>query len=143
MHISKTTILLLLLGLLLVLPALAAADVAVIVNPANTNQVDEQFIQKAFLGSVGRWPSRANVVLVELPETSADTIHFYTKMLRKSPAAVRDIWAANYFTGKASPPKQGATDDDVKRQVAANKNAIGFINSNSVDGSVKVIYTVR
>ncbi len=143
MNISKTNFLLLLLGLLLVLPALATADTAVIVNSANTNQVDEQFIQKAFLGSVGRWPSRANIVLVELPETSPETIHFYNKILHKSPTAVRDIWAANYFTGKASPPKQGATDDEVKRLVAANKNAIGFINSGSVDGSVKVIYTVK
>jgi ABC-type phosphate transport system substrate-binding protein len=143
MIIFRPTILLLLVGLLLVLPALAMADTAVIVNSANTNQVDEQFIQKAFLGSVGRWPSRANIVLVELPETNPETINFYNKLLHKSPAAVRDIWAANYFTGKASPPKQGASDDEVKRQVAANKNAIGFIHAGSVDGTVRVILTLR
>jgi ABC-type phosphate transport system substrate-binding protein len=143
MNISKFNSLLLLIALLLVLPAMAVADTAVIVNPANTNQVDEQFIQKAFLGSVGRWPSRANIVLVELPESSSETIHFYAKLLHKSPAVVRDIWAANYFTGKASPPKQGANDDEVKRLVAANKHAIGFIHSGSVDGTVKVIYSVK
>lgn len=132
-----------LVAMLLLLPALALADVAVIVHKDNPNKVDEQFIQKAFLGSVGRWPSRNNIVLVELPESSPETVFFCNKMLRKSPAAVRDIWAANYFTGKASPPKQGANDDEVKRLVAANKNTIGFINADSVDGTVKVIFTVK
>ena len=136
-------LIIILLGLLLLFPVLAQADTAVIVHRDNNNPIDEAFIQKAFLGAVGRWPSRGNIVVVELPENSPETKNIYNRLLHRTPAAVRDIWAANYFTGKASPPKQGATDEEVRRLVAGNKNAIGYINAGAVDSSVKVVHTIR
>ncbi len=43
------------------------------------------------------------------------------------------------FTGKALPPKVGVSEEDVKKAVAANKNAIGYIQMHNVDDSVKVV----
>jgi len=132
-----------LLVVLLAMPAVASADVAIIVNRDNANPVDEQFAAKAFLGNVARWPSRGPVKVVELPDDNPSSVALFAKLLRKSPAAVRDIWAANYFTGKSSPPKEAASDAEVKRLVAADKNAIGYINAAAVDSSVKAVLTIK
>ena len=49
------------------------------------------------------------------------------------------IWAKNTFTGRALPPKVIDGDDAVKKAVAGNKDAIGYIGKSSADGTVKVI----
>jgi ABC-type phosphate transport system substrate-binding protein len=47
------------------------------------------------------------------------------------------------FSGKATPPKELLSSSaDVKKFVAANPDAIGYIEKSAVDGSVKVVLTV-
>jgi ABC-type phosphate transport system substrate-binding protein len=135
--------LLLLLAIFLALPALAAADVAIIVNKDNPNPVTEQFAQKAFLGSVARWPSRAGITVVDLPEQHPATQLLYARLLHKTTSEVRDIWGQNYFTGRSAMPKEVPSDAEAKRLVAGNKNAIGYIDAGAVDSSVKVVLTIR
>ena len=132
-----------LLAIVLALPALAAADVAIIVNKENSNPVNEQFAQKAFVGSVARWPSRAGITVVDLPESHPATQLLYARLLRKTAAEVRDIWGQNYFTGRSGMPKEAPSDAEAKRIVAGNKNAIGYIDATAVDSSVKVVLTIR
>lgn len=140
---TNTFIFILMLAVSLALPNAVCADVAIIVNKANSNPVDSQFASKAFLGSATRWPSRKPVKVLELPEENQATLQLYSKLLHKTPAAVRDIWAASYFTGKALPPKQVANDAEMKKIVAAEQNAIGFIDAGSVDDTVKAVLTIK
>jgi ABC-type phosphate transport system substrate-binding protein len=46
------------------------------------------------------------------------------------------------FSGKATPPKELGSAAEVKKFVAANPDAIGYIEKSAVDGSVKVVLTV-
>jgi hypothetical protein len=43
------------------------------------------------------------------------------------------------FSGKALPPKQMGSDDEMKKFVASNKGAIGYIKASSLDDSVKAV----
>jgi ABC-type phosphate transport system substrate-binding protein len=127
--------------LLLVQTALAG-DLVVIVNKENNNNIDRALIQKIYLGTATRWPAGGVVSLLDLPDDSPAAAQFASKVLGKSVGTVKDIWAQNLFTGKATPPKVHGSEDTIRKIVARNKNAIGYIKASSVDNSVKVVLTV-
>ena len=49
------------------------------------------------------------------------------------------VWSQMMFSGQSLPPKQVASDDEMKKMVSANVNAIGYIKASSLDDSVKVV----
>jgi ABC-type phosphate transport system substrate-binding protein len=47
------------------------------------------------------------------------------------------------FTGKATPPKALPSSADVVKAVAADPNAIGYVEKAAVDDTVKVVLEVK
>jgi ABC-type phosphate transport system substrate-binding protein len=117
-------------------PALCA-DYVVIVNKGNDNTVDKSLVARLYLGETKSWPGGGSVALIDLPEDNPARAGFDNEVVGKSPASLKSLWAQNVFTGKALPPKVMQGDDDVKKAVAANRNAIGYIKPASLDDSVK------
>jgi ABC-type phosphate transport system substrate-binding protein len=115
----------------------ASAETVVIVNKANpaTRMFSEQASQ-FFLGK------SAMFTPVDQPESSPIRADFYHKVADKDPAQVKAIWSKLVFTGKATPPKEYASNAEVKKAVAADPKAIGYIDKSAVDDSVKVILTL-
>ncbi|HEU4604410.1 MAG TPA: hypothetical protein VFS24_20715 [Steroidobacteraceae bacterium] len=115
---------------------LASADVVVVVNPSNpvasmtADQVADYFLGK----STALQP-------IDLPESSATRTQFYQKVTGKDAAQVKAVWTRLIFTGKATPPKEVSSSADVKKTVAGNDKAIGYIEKSAVDNSVKVVFT--
>lgn len=120
-----------------------AADIAVIMNNGNTNDVNKTMIQKIYSGEMPAWPAGGGVAAFDLPEDSSDRATFTTALLGKSVSSVKALWAAKMFSGRATPPKVLGSDEDVKRAVSGNKNAIGYIKASSVDSSVKSVFTLH
>jgi ABC-type phosphate transport system substrate-binding protein len=52
---------------------------------------------------------------------------------------VKTTWAKLSFSGKGTPPKVLDGDDAVKKFLAANPNAIGYVEKSKVDASVKAV----
>lgn len=118
----------------------AASDVVVIGHKDNAaTDVDKTFIAKAFSGDARSWPGGGSVMLIDQAEDSPARASFYGKVVGKSAANVKALWAQLVFSGKAVPPKVIDGDAEVKKAVAANKNAIGYISAGAVDDSVKVL----
>ena len=115
----------------------ASAEVVVIVSPKNpaTRMFSEQASQ-FFLGKSNLFTP------VDLPESSAVRAEFYKKVADKDTAQVRALWSKLVFTGKATAPKEYASAAEVKKAVAADPKAIGYIEKSAVDESVKVILTL-
>jgi ABC-type phosphate transport system substrate-binding protein len=68
---------------------------------------------------------------------------FYTKVAGKDEAQVKAIWSKLVFTGKAKPPNQLATSAEVVKAVAADPDAVGYIDRTALDPSVKVVYEIK
>jgi ABC-type phosphate transport system substrate-binding protein len=119
------------------LPA-AAEEIAVIVSPQNpaTKMHTEQAAQ-FFLGKSSMFTP------VDLPENSAVRAEFYKKVTDKDASQVKAIWSKLVFTGKATMPKEYRTAAEVKKAVASDPNAIGYIEKSAVDGTVKAILIVQ
>jgi ABC-type phosphate transport system substrate-binding protein len=114
----------------------AYADVVVVVSAkSSTTTMTSDEISQIYLGK-----SKAMKPI----ETAGSPIRtqFYSKVAGKDEAQVKAIWSKLVFTGKATAPKELATSADVVKAVAADPNAIGYIDKSAVDSSVKVVYTV-
>jgi ABC-type phosphate transport system substrate-binding protein len=118
----------------------AFAQVAVVVSPKSTvTTLTADQVSGIFLGKTNTLPSGATAVMVDLPESSATRELFYTKVTGKSGAQVKAAWSRLIFSGKATPPKELSSAADVKKFVAGNPDAIGYIEKSAVDGTVKVV----
>ena len=116
-----------------------AADVVVIGNKDNPNAADKTFIARAFSGDARNWPEGGQVILIDQAEDNPLRGAFYTAVVGKSAANIKAMWAQQVFSGKGLPPKVIDGDAEVKKAVAAQRNAIGYIKPSSVDDSVKVL----
>ena len=119
--------------------AAMAADYAVIVNKANASSVDKDTVAKIYTGHMKEWSGGTAVAPVDLPDDSPVRASFSSDVLGKTVSNIKALWAQAMFSGKAVPPKQVGSDDEVKKFVAANAGAIGYIKPASVDDSVKAV----
>jgi len=124
------------LGLLLMQSALA--DIAVVASAdSSAGSLSAKDVKKIFLGK------KNTMVPVDQKEGSAIRNDFYSKVANKDQAKMKAYWSKMLFSGKATPPDNVEGDDAVKAWLAKNKNGIGYIDSGSVDGSVKVLFTAK
>jgi len=121
----------------LVFAALAATDIraediVVIVNPA-AKAISKDQIADLYLGRSGG--------LTPIDQTAGSAIYaqFYKQATGRDVAQVKAIWSRILFTGRGLPPKQLPDSAAVKQAIAANPNAVGYIEKSAVDASVKVV----
>jgi len=119
----------------------SAAQVVVIVNPKAADSPSAEQVAALYLGKSGSLPGGIRQAL-DLPDASPLREPFYTKATGKNAAQVKAIWARLAFSGKATPPKELPSAAQVKKHVAANADAIGYIDKASLDGSVKAVLTL-
>jgi ABC-type phosphate transport system substrate-binding protein len=120
--------------------ALASADVVAVVsaNSAIQSLTSDQ-LADIFLGRVSRFPNGLLAVPIDLRDGSPERDRFYARITGKTPAQVKAYWSKIIFTGRGQPPKAVASDLDVKKFVAANVGAIGYIDAALLDDSVRAL----
>jgi ABC-type phosphate transport system substrate-binding protein len=120
----------------------AFAQVAVVVNPKSplASMTADQ-VSGIFLGKSNTLPSGTTAMPIDLSDSVATREIFYTKVAGKSTAQVKAAWSRLVFSGKATPPKELASSAEVKKFVASNPDAIGYIEKSAVDSSVKVVFS--
>lgn len=96
-----------------------------------------------FMGKATSFPGGGVATPLDQPESSPLRDEFYTKVTGKSASQAKSYWSKLSFTGKGAPPKEGQSNDDVKKQIAENPHLVGYIDKSAVDGSVKVLFTVQ
>lgn len=117
----------------------AYAEYVVVVNPGNTSSIGNKDIENLFLGKTKSFPDSSPASPVNQEDTSPIRTAFDTSILGKTGAQMKSYWAKLVFTGKAVPLKELPSDADVIKAVASDPAAIGYVDSKSVDGSVKVV----
>jgi ABC-type phosphate transport system substrate-binding protein len=121
----------------------AQAELAVITNPKNAaSSLTSDQVADIYLGKNIAFPDGTAATPADQVEGSAVRGEFYTKATGRSEAQVKAAWARLTFTGKGIPPKEFKSDADMKAFVAANPNAIGYIDKGAVDGSIKVVLSL-
>lgn len=109
-----------------------AANLVVIGHPSAAALTKDQ-VSDVYLGK-----SQA-LTPIDQPESSATYADFYQKAAGRDVSQVKSTWSRIVFSGKGQPPKQMPDAAAVKKAVAADPKAIGYIEKSAVDGSVKVL----
>jgi ABC-type phosphate transport system substrate-binding protein len=129
--------------LLLAMSAFAAdarAEVVVIVSAKSpvTSLTAEQ-TARIFLGKTSEFPDDRDAEPIDQPVGSAIRDEFYAKVVHKNSSQLAAYWAKIIFTGDGHPPEILDGNTAVRRAVAKNPNAIGYIDKSAVKRSVRVI----
>ena len=118
----------------------AHAEVVVIVSSKSdiTSLTPEQ-TARIFLGKVSRFPGDGDAIPIDQAEGSAIRDEFYSKIVRKNPTQLAAYWAKIIFTGDGRPPETLDSNLAIRKAVASNPNAIGYIEKSAVNKSVRVV----
>jgi ABC-type phosphate transport system substrate-binding protein len=120
------------------LPAEARAQIVVVVNPRNpVRDLSLEELRRLYLGRTTTFRQNQPVILLEQAEVRRA---FYQAALGMNEARIKRHWIGIVFSGEtATPPKTIAAADELKRAVAQNTGAIGFLEQTAADPSVKVL----
>lgn len=114
------------------------AEVAVIINPSNASNIDADTIKKIYLGKSKSFDNGTKVNPVNQND-NAIADEFNDKVVGKSSNQLNAYWSKLIFTGKGTPPVKLDNDQAVLDFVAANGDAIGYVESGKVNDKVKVV----
>lgn len=114
-------------------------EVVVIVHPTNPHPLDRALVQRLYTGVLRAWPDGSPAFLLDLPAEHETRAAFSQQWLARSVANVHTLWTQNVFTGKGLPPRITSMEVEMRRLVATNRNAIGYVAAALTDNSVKVV----
>jgi ABC-type phosphate transport system substrate-binding protein len=118
----------------------ATADVvAVVASSSAITMLSKAQVTDIFLGKVSRFPNGTQAAPIDQEEGSPARDEFYATYAGKSPAQVKSYWARIIFTGRGQPPKAVLNSVEVRKLVAANPEAISYIERSALDSSVKIV----
>ncbi|CAN7695942.1 phosphate ABC transporter substrate-binding protein [Pseudoduganella sp. LjRoot289] len=139
---SKHSLQLPMLGLLLALTAGgASAEVVAIISAKNaTAALSGEQVSDIFLGKTSTFPGGATAVPLDQAENSPQREEFYNKLVHKSATQMKSYWSRIIFSSKGEPPRNLPDSKEIRKAVANDPNAIGYIDKSSVDASVKVVF---
>lgn len=120
--------------------ASAGAEVVVIVSPrsAVTAMTSEQVAQ-IYTGASTAFPDGGPATPLDQPDGSPVREEFLAKVVGKSSQQFTAVWSRLMFSGKGTRPKAAAGSAEMKKRVASDASAIGFIERSAVDDSIKVV----
>jgi ABC-type phosphate transport system substrate-binding protein len=113
--------------------------VAVVSSKSPVTTLSKNQVVDIFLGRASRFPNGEPALPIDQAEGSAVRDEFYAKVAGKAAPQVKAHWAKIIFTGRGHPPEEAPNSVEVKKLIAKNPNAIGYMENNLVDGSVRVL----
>ncbi len=122
---------------LLASSANSVAGVVAIVNNANT-LADKKMIGRLYTLEIKAWPDGSRAILYEL-SVDSERNEFCIAYTGKNADMIDSNLAKAVFVGRSKPHKIFKTDADIMEVVAKEKDAVGYVNESSLNGSVRVV----
>jgi ABC-type phosphate transport system substrate-binding protein len=119
--------------------AVAADVVAVVSVKSPVAVLTKAQVADIFLGKADHYPDGSRAVPIDMAEGSPARDDFYIKYAGKSPAQVKAHWSKIIFTGRGRPPVEAANPAELKKRLAENTGAIGYIEPSRVDVTLKPV----
>lgn len=118
----------------------AFAGMVVITSAASpVKSLDKTEVAALYLGKTNSLPGGGSAKLYDLAEANPGREKFYQAATGKSASQVKSVWSRLVFSGRALPPKELSDAAAVVKAVAADPDAVGYVDASAVDGSVRVV----
>lgn len=121
-----------------------AGELVVVVSarsPVEAMRPDQ--VAAIFLGQSARFPDGTVATPVDQPIGSGQRDGFYRRVTGKTPALLKAWWSKMVFTGRGQPPREVAGNAAVLQAVASTPGAIGYIDREAIDPSVRQVLLVH
>jgi len=134
------TILILAILFLSVMPSLAASgEIAVVANKNNPlAALSKQQIVDIFMGRTKFYSTGQRIVLLDQEIDSSARRVFYQNLVNKTLNEINSYRARLLFSGRFALPKE-VSDDEMIKRLEKDSNAIGYIEADKVNDSLKVL----
>jgi hypothetical protein len=127
-------------GFLAASPPVSADVVAVVSSKSAVTTLSKSQVVDIFLGKTTRFPDGSQALPLDQSEGTIVRDEFYIKLVGKSAAQMKAYWSKIIFTGRGQPPKDVPNDAEVKKRLVENPTAIGYMDANMVDASLRVVF---
>jgi len=118
----------------------SAGDYVVIVNKQNPAEaVSKSDLKKYFFKNLVFWKNGTKVIPVDYLDTHPLASSFSMDVLDMNLEEKKHKMVANVFSGKSTPPRQLATEEEVIETVSTNVGAIGYVSVRTNTDKVKVV----
>jgi hypothetical protein len=132
---SFTSMLALAAALAVAIPA-DAGDIVVVMG-AGASALTKDQVANVYLGR------NNSLKPVDLPESNPLREAFYKKATDRDAAQIKAVWSRLTFTGQGQPPREFPDPAAIKKAVAADPKAVGYIDKTDLDASVKVVLVLN
>ncbi len=128
---------------LLLFSTLVHSETVVVIASAASpvSKLDKEQVANLFLGKSSSYPDGSAAVPIEQTDGSTAHEEFHKNVTEKSASQLKSYWSKMIFSGKGTAPKEVANNTELLKLVAANPTMIGYVDKNTLDKSVKVIFT--
>lgn len=100
-------------------------------RPAAVSSAD---LRRMYLGQILRWPDGRRIFLTVRPSATAAGEAFFRRVAQMSEIDFSRLWMGALFRGEAdAPPRVIGPIDELKRFLAKNTDALGFLLSSEID----------
>ena len=127
------------MALILASRTVEADVVAVVSAKSRVASLSKSQVADLFLGKSTRFPGGTQAVPIDQSEGTRARDEFYATFTGKSAAQVKAHWAKIIFTGRGEPPRTASSDAEVRKLLAANPQAIAYLERSAVDSSLRVL----
>lgn len=110
----------------------------VIVHPERRTDLSIEEIAQIYLRRKRFWDDGTVIVPLNLPSQAPLRARFSELVLKQTETRLAEYWNQRYFNG-IRPPATLASTEAVRRYVASDTNAIGYVPASEVDGSVRTV----
>jgi ABC-type phosphate transport system substrate-binding protein len=119
----------------------AGADVVAVVSSKSAiTTLSKAQIEDIFFGRATHLPAGLQAVPLDQAEGSSAREEFYARVAGKSPAQMKAYWSRIIFTGRGQPPKEITNGTALRKRLADDPTAIGYIDASLVNDSIKVVF---
>ena len=127
---------------MLLLPLAARADLVVVGNPGIEGELTRKQLHYLYLGKSRILPSGSKAVLFEYASGHSLRSLFARKVIKRSPEQISSKRQKYIVSGKMKKPSLADDRGDMLKRIASTPNSIGYIDSQYLDDSVKVLFRI-
>jgi hypothetical protein len=139
-----TSALLVVASCALAAPAVAAGNYKVVGHAATTpDSASAKDLSRIFLKQKSSWPGGQKADPVDQKRDATVRREFSDGVLGKPVSMVESHWQAQVFSGKGTPPKTLASDQEVINFVRSHPGGVGYVTASASTEGVKVIRVVN
>lgn len=124
---------------MVLLTGMVSAETLIICHPGvQETTIPQNTVRKIFLGKTTRWGDHSKIHIAVLKDRDAHAL-FLKRYIRRTPSQWRGYWKKMVFTGKGIMPKSFDATGDSLTYIAATPGAIGYIDADLLNDTVKVL----